>query len=104
MTNEPTRCPTCGADVEDIFDHVDGCPEEQDNPPTPPPGSQEALDLGCLCPVLDNGYGRGFGGIAGLSVVNSACPVHWHDGEVCMPCEVVPKTSTDEVIEKGTDE
>lgn len=25
----------------------------------PPPGSQEAIDQGCKCPVLDNGHGRG---------------------------------------------
>ena len=25
----------------------------------PTPGSDEALDLGCTCPVLDNGRGRG---------------------------------------------
>lgn len=24
------RCPDCGADVESIFDHVDGCPPEED--------------------------------------------------------------------------
>ena len=26
---------------------------------TPPPGSNEALDQGCTCPVLDNNHGRG---------------------------------------------
>jgi hypothetical protein len=26
----------------------------------PNPGSDAALDLGCKCPVLDNGHGRGF--------------------------------------------
>jgi hypothetical protein len=25
---ERARCPTCGADVASIFDHVDGCPED----------------------------------------------------------------------------
>ena len=28
---------------------------------TPNPGSDEALDQGCTCPVLDNGHGRGVG-------------------------------------------
>ena len=27
---------------------------------TPTPGSDAALDQGCMCPVLDNGRGRGF--------------------------------------------
>jgi hypothetical protein len=26
----------------------------------PSPGSEEAIDQGCICPVLDNHYGRGF--------------------------------------------
>lgn len=26
---------------------------------TPPPGSVEAIALGCTCPVGDNGHGRG---------------------------------------------
>lgn len=26
----------------------------------PNPGSNEAVDLGCTCPVLDNEHGRGF--------------------------------------------
>ena len=26
---------------------------------TPNPGSKEAQDLGCTCPVLDNEYGKG---------------------------------------------
>ena len=30
-------------------------------PELPNPGSDEALDLGCTCPVLDNGHGRGCG-------------------------------------------
>lgn len=30
-----------------------------DRPATPNPGSQEAVKLGCQCPVLDNAHGRG---------------------------------------------
>ncbi len=28
--------------------------------PSPKPGSKEAVDLGCVCPVMDNHYGKGF--------------------------------------------
>ena len=31
----------------------------EDKNKIPPPGSQEAIDQGCKCPVLDNGHGRG---------------------------------------------
>lgn len=24
------------------------------------PGTQEAIDAGCLCPIMDNGHGRGY--------------------------------------------
>jgi hypothetical protein len=58
----------------------------------PPPGSQEAQDLGCLCPVIDNGHGRGYMGMEGVYVYREDCPVH------------NTKTLLDEVIEKGTDE
>lgn len=26
---------------------------------TPNPGSPEAVERGCICPVIDNGYGQG---------------------------------------------
>ena len=26
---------------------------------TPPPGSDDAIERGCTCPVVDNGHGRG---------------------------------------------
>lgn len=28
----------------------------------PNPGSDEAMDLGCVCPVLDNAHGKGYMG------------------------------------------
>jgi len=43
---------------------------------TPAPGSDEAAKLGCTCPVLDNGHGRGYKGMPGIYVYNAACPVH----------------------------
>jgi hypothetical protein len=41
----------------------------------PPPGSDEALDAGCVCPVMDNGHGRGRGSPPQFWV-NDDCPMH----------------------------
>lgn len=38
------------------------------------PGSREALEMGCECPVLDNEYGRG--DPAGTFVIALGCPLH----------------------------
>jgi len=40
----------------------------------PAPGSDAALALGCTCPVLDNGHGRGYAG--GGYVMTVGCPLH----------------------------
>lgn len=45
----------------------------------PNPGSPEALGLGCTCPVLDNGHGRG---VLGSCCPNSGDPLFWID-EAC---------------------
>lgn len=48
----------------------------------PNPGSPEAEKLGCTCPIIDNGHGRGYmGGVKDKSgetmfVYTSGCPVH----------------------------
>lgn len=48
----------------------------------PNPGSQEAVDLGCTCPRMDNGHGRGYlGGVNDengytVFVMTVGCPVH----------------------------
>lgn len=42
----------------------------------PKPGSDDALDAGCLCPVLDNGHGRGYMGMPGIFVMRADCPLH----------------------------
>lgn len=48
----------------------------------PNPGSQEAEDQGCTCPVMDNCRGRGYMGGAkdqrGMTVfvITGGCPVH----------------------------
>ena len=38
----------------------------------PNPGSDEAIALGCTCPVLDNGHGRG----SGPFWITVDCPLH----------------------------
>lgn len=43
--------------------------------PLPNPGSDEALNQGCTCPVLDNDHGRGYYGGYGFVIVAS-CPLH----------------------------
>ena len=44
----------------------------------PNPGSPEAVQQGCLCPVMDNnnGEGRPLGGAANAFWINYACPLH----------------------------
>lgn len=42
----------------------------------PNPGSDAALDRGCLCPVLDNGHGRGYMGMPHVFVYRADCPLH----------------------------
>lgn len=42
--------------------------------PAPKPGSDEAVALGCACPVLDNGHGKGRAD--GNFWVNGDCPLH----------------------------
>ena len=43
-------------------------------PPTP--GSDEARELGCSCPVLDNSRGGGYMGVSGIYCVRQDCPLH----------------------------
>jgi hypothetical protein len=44
---------------------------------TPNPGSDEALDLGCKCPVLDNCHGK-FSPIPPADwYITVGCPVHF---------------------------
>ena len=46
----------------------------------PNPGSPEAREQGCKCPVIDNCRGRGYMGISGLFVYSADCPLHWPKG------------------------
>lgn len=45
----------------------------------PNPGSDDAIDFGCTCPVIDNGHGNGYHYVEGREpefVVTSGCPLH----------------------------
>lgn len=42
----------------------------------PHPGSDAAIAIGCICPVLDNSHGQGYLGIADVYVISAECPVH----------------------------
>jgi hypothetical protein len=45
-------------------------------PQDPPnPGSDAALDLGCICPIMDNNHGKFLPWQGGYIVVQG-CPVH----------------------------
>ena len=47
-----------------------------DTTKTPNPGSDEAVEQGCTCPRMDNGYGKGYMGMEGVFVYTENCPVH----------------------------
>lgn len=40
------------------------------------PGTQEAIDAGCRCPVIDNSYGKGYLMQEGIFVFSGDCPIH----------------------------
>lgn len=44
------------------------------------PGSQEARDKGCTCPVLDNEFGNAEA-TGGMWVTAQGCPIHWEEKE-----------------------
>jgi hypothetical protein len=43
---------------------------------TPNPGSDEAIEQGCTCPVLDNGHGDQTLGDTRGFWITSGCPLH----------------------------
>ena len=57
-----------------------GAAMTQLQPVTPPPGSPEATEQGCTCPVFDNCKGRGCGLTDKdgnpLYYINEKCPLH----------------------------
>lgn len=49
------------------------------------PGSSEAGAAGCLCPVLDNAYGRGYLCQANVYVMREDCPLHGKSSPAAPP-------------------
>lgn len=49
-----------------------------------PPGSDDAVERGCVCSVFDNHKGRGWGGDGARYgwVVNEHCPIHAGEQDV----------------------
>lgn len=46
----------------------------------PKPGSAEAVDLGCTCPIIDNRYGKGWPTEEGPHYwTDENCPLHGTD-------------------------
>ena len=46
----------------------------------PKPGSRKAIQLGCICPVLDNAHGKGYHGMKNTFVYIEGCKIHkWED-------------------------
>jgi len=46
----------------------------------PNPGSDEAIEMGCECPRIDNNYGSGYMGNPDIFITNQACLIHGDDG------------------------
>lgn len=42
----------------------------------PNPGSTEAYEQGCACPIMDNNYGKGYMGMKDTFVYSTTCPLH----------------------------
>lgn len=42
----------------------------------PNPGSDAAIQQGCICPVMDNHHGKGWRGQEGIFLQTAGCKVH----------------------------
>jgi hypothetical protein len=42
----------------------------------PNPGSDEAIEMGCWCPVIDNGHGNGYMGMKTVFKFNANYSLH----------------------------
>lgn len=75
-------------DIEKIFketvdEYLEDCKKLNRKPKVPNPGSREAIEFGCQCPIMDNHYGAGYSGPFGVStpenpifVMVENCPIH----------------------------
>ena len=52
-----------------------------------PPGSEEAIAVGCSCPVMDNAHGKGYMGWVTddkgqtVYIFSGDCPIHGEDAK-----------------------
>lgn len=55
----------------------------------PHPGSPEAVDQGCRCPIIDNGHGKGRGGNGERFgwFMRQDCPLHGWEEELMQQLE-----------------
>jgi len=53
----------------------------EEYPTPPPPGSDDAIKLGCRCAIMDNNHGRGAYIVDGNPVfwISGDCPIHSDD-------------------------
>ena len=51
-----------------MIDHI--------HPERRPPGSPEAVEAGCSCPVIDNHHGRGYREEPGVFALDPQCAIH----------------------------
>jgi len=60
--------------------------------PTPPPGSDAAIVLGCKCAIIDNGHGRGAYIVDGAPVfwISANCEIHG-DGSTHEDCRLIKR-------------
>ena len=58
----------------------------------PNPGSNEAVERGCKCPVLDNSHGKGYMMQKGIFVKVVGCPLHGAPDSFQIPFEDSTKT------------
>ena len=49
---------------------------DTDRDTIPDPGTKEAIEMGCTCPVMDNEYGKGYMGREGVFIYTANCPIH----------------------------
>jgi hypothetical protein len=63
----------------------------------PPPGSAFARARGCLCPILVNAHGRGYGRMPDADVKDGICPLHGLESSAGGPASAVRYPDDDSV-------
>lgn len=66
---------------------------------SPNPGSAEAREAGCKCPVIDNNYGEWAPAPPDGWWINAGCPLHGHPNFECPVCHAVSFNPND--VEAG---